>query len=408
MNEHNDLFDELAAGDHPTDRTLAAGLRSWRDANHDATVVPDERLEARFSNEPPLPTPARWRQWMQRPAIAFAASFAAVLVLGAGAFALVARDSGVEDIAATTSSSSVASLAAIDDEPGEIDLPSDLTEQMSYGTCVLDELTAWLTSGFSGDEAPHLTDSCGMPPIPDLGPEAAAFQEDLQAWSICMVDAFDTVLPDLPDLLSKGHDGADGFAELENACGEPPDPRDYGLELPFADFDWENLDPGMFNLEGFDFGEFDLENFNLGDFNLDELIENLPEGFLPEDFDPDQLKSHFGDFDLEGFKLDLESCDPADLPELGDINSLEDLEDIDFKAWFEEFDGESLCGIAGILDFDDFDLEQMFSDLETQFGGLEGFEGFEGLNLEELLGGLLGDGEFDLDTLLDGFADQDV
>lgn len=409
MNEHNNLFDELAAGDHPLDRRLAAGLRSWRDSNHDAAAVPDERLEARFSHEPALPQPARWRQWMQRPAIAFAASFAAVLVLGTGAFALVARDSASEDIAATTSSS-VATLAAVDDEPGEITLPSDLTEQTSYGSCVLDELTSWFTSGFSGDQAPRITDACGLPPIPDLGPEAAAFRAGLQTWATCIAGELDSVLPDLPNLLNQGHDDLDGFGDIEDKCGEPPDPRDYNLKLPFADFDWENFDPGMFNFEGFDFGEFNLDDLNLEDFDLEGLLDKLPGGALPEDFDIEQWRDHFGDFnldleglDFDGFKLDLDSCDPADLPELGDFKSLEDLEGVDLEAWFESFDGGSLCGIAGFLNFDD--LEQMLSDFETQIGGSEGLKD---LNLEELLGNLLGDGEFDLDRLLQGFADQDV
>ncbi len=419
MDEHNDPLDELAAGDHPADRRLAAGLRSWRDSKHDSTVVPDDRLEARFSHEPTAAQPAGWRRWMQRPAVAFAASFAAVLVLGAGAFALVARDSGTQDIAATTSSS-VATLTAVDDEPGEITLPSDLTEQTSYGSCVLGELTSWFTSGFSVEEAPRLSEACGLPPIPDLGPEAEAFRTDLQAWSVCVAGELDSVLPELPNLLNQGHEDLDGIADIENACGEPPDPRDYGLKLPFADFDWENFDPGMFNFEGFDFGEFNLDDLNLKDFDIDGLLEKLPEGVLPEDFDIEEWKSGFGDFeldleglDLDGFKFDLESCDPADLPELGDINSFEDLEGIDFKTWFEDFD--SLCGIAGILNFDDLDLEgldlgefgleKMFSDFETQF---EGFQGLEGLNFEELLGSLLGDGEFDLDTFLDGLADQDA
>jgi len=230
------------------------------------------------------------------------------------------------------------------------------------------------------------------------------------------------VLPDLPNLLEQRGEDLDGFADIENACGEPPDPRDYGLKLPFADFDWENFDPGMFNFEGFDFGEFNLDDLNFEDFDIDGLLEKLPEGVLPGDFDIEEWKSHLGEFDfdlegldLEGFKLDLESCDPADLPELGDIKSLEDLEGVDFKAWFESFDGGSLCGIAGFFNLDDLDLqglnldrldlEKMFSDFETQF---EGFESFEDFNLEELFGGLLGDGEFDLDALLEEFADADA
>jgi hypothetical protein len=403
MDEHNDFFDELATGDHLLDRNLAAALRSWRNSNHDATVTPDERLEVRFSHEPPISEPARWRRWMQRPAIAFAASFAAVLIVGAGAFALVARDSGSEDIAATTSS--IATLVAADDEPGEIVLPADLTEQTGYAGCVVGELTTWITGGFSGDDAPHLTDACGLPPIPDLGPEAEAFRAALQTWSVCVAGELDSVLPELPNLLGQGHEGIDGFADIEANCGEPPDPRDYGLVLPFADFDWENFDPSVLNLEGLDFGMF--ENFDVEGF-----LENLPEGVLPEDFDIEQWRSNFDDFDfefdLEGFDFHLDSCDPADFPDLGNIESLEDLEGVDFETWFDNFDGGSLCVIAGALnldhlDLESLDLEQMISDFETQFGG---FEGLEELNIEELLGGLLGDGELDLDALLERFADQ--
>ena len=370
MNEPNEFLDDLAAGNDPLDRNLAAALRSWCDSNQDSTVVPDERLEARFSQEPPAVQPPRWRQWMQRPAIAFAASFAAVLVLGAGAFALVARGSGAEDIAASTSS--MATLTAVDDEPGEITLPSDLTKQTGYAGCVLGELTAWLAGGFSGNEAPRLTDTCGLPPIPDLGPEAGAFRSDLEAWTVCVAGAIDAVLPKLPELVKQGLAGDDGLPDVENKCGEPPDPRDYGLQLPFADFDWESFDPSQFN-----FGTFNLEDLNLESFDLEGLMDKLPDDVLPEDFDIEQWRSHFGDFDHEGFKLDLEACDPSDFPELGGIESLGDLEDLDLKAWFEDLDGSKLCGLAGFFnpdDFGDLDLDQLLSDFETYFGGIAGRE----------------------------------
>ncbi|MCP3976336.1 MAG: hypothetical protein GY720_17770 [bacterium] len=416
MTEHSDFLEDIVADD-PANRLLAAELRTWRDGQS-THVAANDRLEARFSAEPAIKQPARWRSWMQRPAVAFAASFAAVLILGIGAFALVARDSVDDTVAAPTS---IAAIAAADETPGEITLPSDLSEQTGYATCVLNELGTWFKSGFDVGETPSITATCGALPVPDLGPEADVYRQDLQAFANCLTGELDALLPELPALMQSGHDG---FSDLENKCGEPPDPRDYGLTLPFGDL--ENLDLSQFN-----FGDLNLEGLDFSDFDLDEFLSNLPEGVLPEDFDLDELRTKLGDldfknFDFKNFNFDIESCDPADLP---DIGSIEDLEDFDFETFFSEFEDGHLCGFGFFgfegfdfgdfnlkgLDFGNFDLEgldlkglnieELLADLETQFGDfdlegldLEGFD-LEGLDLQELFDSLLNNGDFDFESL---------
>lgn len=423
MTEHSDFLEEIVADD-PTNRLLAAGLGAWRDTNSPGPVAADERLEALFAAEPAIRQPRQWRVWMQRPAFAFAASFAAVLILGIGAFALVARDSTADTVAASTSTPPA--LAAVGETTGEITLPSDLSEQSDYAACVLNEVTAWFTSGFAAEDAPDVTGTCGALPIPDLGPEAEAYRQDLQAFANCLTGELDSLLPELPTLMTEGHEGLD---DLENKCGEPPDPRDYGLKLPFADLDLENLDLSQFN-----FGDFDLGNFNLEDLDLEQLLQNLPEGALPEDFDVDEFLAEFENFNFEDFKFDFESCEHGDL---------EDLENLDSDTFFSEFADGHMCGFSFFgfdgfdfgelegLDLESLNIEDLLADLETQFGDLdlegldlEGFnlegldlEGFnlegldlegldlEGIDLQELFNSLLQNGEFDFDTF---FGDEEL
>lgn len=399
MNDHQDLLDEISADD-AGDRHLASALRIWRESSR-AGVEPDGRLEALFSSTGK--PPGRWRQWMQRPAIAFAASFAAVLVLGVGAFALVANSGDAPEVAAPTTSA----LSAPEGTPaalGDITLPEDLSEQTGFATCVFDQLTAWFDAGLEGSNAPRIFDECGMPPIPDLGPEAAAFRDDLQAWANCAATEVQAILPQLPGLLRGDGEVAD---PLER-CGEPPNPRDYGLELPFLDF-------GEFDPSQFDFGPFNLEEFKLRfeeldpqSFDLQELLRKIPPGLLPEDFDIENLegidiaglKELFGNF--EGF--DTESC--QDATELPGIESLEDFENFDFEKYFSEgcvfgFFGSGDLGLGALfLDhLENFDLEGL--DLESLLGELD----LESLDLDQLLADLFGDEELDFGAFFDQFAD---
>jgi len=401
MNEHPDFLDEIVHSD-PTNRQLAAALRPWRDASRDATVVPDERLQARFSHEPPVKRPAVWRQWLQRPAIAFAASFAAVLIVGVGAFALVDRNSET-NVAATSTSLATATSSA---QPGQITLPEDLSEQTGYASCVFGQLATWFTGGFAGEDAPALVDDCGLPPIPDLGPEAEAFRADLQTWASCVAGEVQAKLPELPALIA---DHGAGIEELESDCGEPPNPADYDLAVPFADFDWENFDPSQFDFGPLDLGEFNLEGFDLDQLDIGEFLENLPEGFLPEDFDLNELKTRFGDFDWDTFKQDVEACDFSTLEE--DLRNLESLEDLDFKTFFEEFESGKLCGFAGFSFLEDLDFEGLdFEGLDLSALDLSGLDlsglDLEGLDLEALLSSILGDGELNLESLFAELSEQ--
>jgi len=413
MNDHQDFLDEITADD-PTNRRLAASLRTWRDSNRDG-VEPDSRLSAMFDSEPPVKEPARWRQWMQRPAIAFAASFAAVLVLGAGAFALVANGGDESEVAAPTTSA----LSAAESTPaalGDFSLPEDLSDQTGFASCVFDQLTAWFDAGLDTSDAPQLIEECGMPPIPDLGPEAEAFRSDLQAWANCAAGEVQAILPQLPSLLKGDGDVGDPL----EGCGEPPDPREYGLELPFLDFG--DIDPSQF-----DFGPFNLEEFKLkfGDFdpeafNLEDLLAKIPPGLLPEDFNIEdmsleELRGLFGDFEFKEF--DLEACDGAE--NLPDIEGFEDLEKFDFSAFFSDLEG---CGFGffGGGELGELDLSMLFGQLENfDIQGLEGLDlesllgdfnlqDLEGLDLDQLLADLFGDEELDFGSFFQEFSEQDA
>ncbi|NND01567.1 MAG: hypothetical protein HKN91_02165 [Acidimicrobiia bacterium] len=416
MKDHQDSFDDHnfldeIVSDDPANRRLAASLRAWRDSNLEPTE-PDDRLRSMFTSEPPVRERARWRQWIQRPAIAFAASFAAVFIVGAGAFALVANSGDDSDVAApTTSALSATEVAAA---AGDITLPEDLSEQTSFATCVFDQLTTWFDSGLGSDEAPQIFDECGMPPIPDLGPEADVFRADLQAWANCAAAEVQAILPQLPSLLKGDGDVSDPL----DGCGEPPDPRDYGLELPFLDFgeiDPSQFDFGPFNLEDFEskFKEFDLDSFN-----IEEFLSKIPPGLLPddiniEDLDLEELKKLFGDFDLQEF--DFGSCEGAG--ELPDVDSLENLEDFDFSGFFAGLEG---CGLGFFGDIGDLDLSTLFShfedfdiegledlDIESLLGSFS-LQDLDGLDLDQLLAELFGDEELDLGSLFEQFADQNT
>ena len=403
-----DFLDEIVADD-PGNRRLAATLRSWRDDNRRNIVEPDGHLEALFSREPAEKAPSRWRQWMQRPAIAFAASFAAIMILEIGAFTLITHNSEPDTVAAVTSSSLAATDAAAADT-AQITLPSDLTEQTGYASCVADLLAGWFSSGFSADAAPRIVDDCGMPPIPDLGPEAEAYRQELQAWANCIASEAQQLLPDLATLFSE----QGGDLDFATECGNPPDPRDFGLELPFIDMDWENLDPSNFAFGPFNFGEFDLDGFDFESFDLDKFLEGLPEGFVPEDFNLEEWKQRFGDFDIEGFQFNLEGCD---LPEgeLPDIQSLEELHKFDFGSYLRSLEGCDFSVLfpwtledlnlegLNLEDFNlgEFDLEQFIQDLDLNFGDFN-LDQLEGLDLEQLFADLFGNEQLDFSSMFGG------
>ena len=394
----DDFLDSIVRDD-PANRRLAGALRAWRTERAGEPVSPDERLASLFGQEPAGKQPARWRQWIQRPAVAFAASFVAVLMVGAGAFALVAGNSEQDIVAASTTS-----LAAEAAGGAEITLPSDLTEQADYAACVANLVGGWFSSGFAADSAPRFVDECGMPPIPDLGPEAEAFRQELQAWANCVAEEAQALLPGLAGSLGGAGSDLEG---IETACGAPPDPHDYGVELPFLDWDWENIDPSQFTFGPFNLGEWNLERFNLEEFDFDEFLENLPEGFVPEDFDLERWRQQFGEFEFEGFDFDFEACDPTagGTKELPDIESLEDLENFDFKAFL----GED-CNLPFLpwnlqgFDLGNLDLEQLLGDLELNLGELD----LENFDLDQLLSELFGDDGFDLGTLLQDPEQRDA
>jgi len=377
-----DATDDVLGPD--ADRALADSVRNWRGHTLASSPTPDARLDAMFASEPAERRPARWRQWMQRPAVAFAASFALVLLAGAGAFALVARNSDSAAVAAPTSS--LAAQAARTDTPGEITLPADLSEQTGYATCVFGELTTWFAAGLDSTATPQLIAECGFPPIPDLGPDAALFRDDLQVWADCVATEVQAALPDLAmSFTSRGGD----LVDPTSVCDEPPDPRDYGLELPFADFDWENFDPSMlFGDFGINFGDFDFE---FGDFDLDELLKNLPDGV-----NSDGLP--FGDFDWETFDLDEFLNDLPEGFELifpgGDFVFPND----DFVFPNGDFDGLDF-GNFDLEDLENFDLDGLLRRLESQLGDLEleGFD-FESFDFEN----------FDFQGLLDQLESGDL
>jgi len=395
----DDFLDEILADD-PANRELASALRNWREDNRGDEVVPDGRLAAMFAREPAEAPPSRLRQWMQRPTIAFAASFAVVLALGVGALALVAANSG-GDIVATASTSTFAAAESDEAASAQITLPSDLSEQTGYLSCVAGLLGDWFESGLTAASAPRIVDDCGTPPIPDLGPEAEAYREALQEWANCIAGEAQDLLPGLAELLQDRDDTVD----FETDCGAAPDPRDFGLELPFLDWDWENIDPSEFSFGPWQFGEFNLENFD-----LDGLLDGLPEGLLPEGFDPEQWKEQFGDFNFEDF--DFKECVPDDESREGlpDISGLEDLSNLDLAPFFSVLED---CGF-GFLDFGnlgdlqlgdlplgDLDFDALLERLGSKLGNLD----IEGLDLEKLFSDWYGDEPPDFSSFFNDSAD---
>ena len=219
------LLDELAAS--PDTAALARGLDQWRDS-YGGDVAPDDRLNAMFSGRV-APVRTGWRSWLRRPAVAFAASFVGVLALGAGALAVIVDGDSPDPVAGPSSTAPVAALASA---PSEIVLPQDLSEQTGYADCLFNEVSGWFAAGASPSEAPRFVDTCGLPPIPDLGEEAEAYRSALQEWANCAATELQAALPELPARFSATDDlGAAHDDFLESECGPFPDPADFGVEL---------------------------------------------------------------------------------------------------------------------------------------------------------------------------------
>lgn len=409
-----DFLTEIIADD-PANRRLAGALRSWRAANQTGPVEPDTRLHAMFTGEPAPEQPARWRQLLQRPVVAFGASFSVVLLVGLAAFALVARSGdSPEQLAATTTSA----LAAVESgtQIGDIMIPDDLTEQTAYATCVADLMKGWFEAGFASEDTPQVIDECGFPPIPNLGPQAEAFRSDLQVWTSCVAMEAQAALPELgAKLRSWGdgndeHDGLEGMDRLDE-CGEPPDPRDYGLEFPILE-----MDPSQLQFGQFDFGELDFENFD-----LEQLLDELPPGLVPEGFDIDSLTQGLEEFDFRGFMAQLDRLEECELghQKPTEPTGLDGWENLDLQrllASLEECgvdlfgpwqsmlgDLEGLEGLGGLEGLENFDLGRL--DLDVLIAQLEEGGGFEDLN--ELLAELLAAEDLDLGSLFDKLAEPD-
>lgn len=346
----NDIIEQLLDGVGVDDdlRPLGGELRRLRAQAH-MSVDPDHRLTDMFESGVPEPVPPR-RRWLQRPAVAFAAAFVGVLVVGGLAFALVDRSSG-EDPAAVATTSSIATTEAPVAAAAEkvVEVPAAVGESVAaYVGCVVTEVGEYLKrkitdSGFL--DRPRVLTLCGVPAVPPLGEEAEAFRLDLNEWLTCAGESFDVMLPELITDPSAIND------PLEE-CGAPPNPLDYDIRFEFDGFDLEFLDD--IELPDIDFDSL-FEGFK--ETLPDDFVGELPDDFLdrlPQDFEVPDLEKLFDEF----YK---------NLPE-----GFEGFGDLDLRGLFEGFEG-----FEGFDGFDPEHLERFWRDLGEQVPEFDGlFERF--------------------------------
>ena len=350
------LLDELAVA--PATAALGRELDRWRESSL-GDVAPDDRLNAMFAGQVSATTTG-WRTWLRRPAVAFAASFVGVLVLGAGALALIVDGDSADPVAGPSSTAPVAALASA---PSEIVLPQDLSEQTGYAECLFSEVSGWFASGATPAEAPRFVDTCGLPPIPDLGADAEGYRIALQEWANCAATELQAALPELSARFSDTDDlGAsvgDDFLEVE--CGSFPDPAEFGVELPFIDMDWDEFDPSVFGIGPITLGDdFTLNLDDLESLDLEGLL-----GQLGDEFDWEELRRK-----IDEMGLDLEGCHLDRLTTDGDGDG-ETLPDCDLTFIFgEDLDpSELLEGLEGIdlgELLEGFDLEGFANDMSGE------------------------------------------
>ncbi len=332
-------------------RPLGNELRAMRTEALRRGVDPDERLTELFENGVPAPVTAPRRRWLQRPAVAFGAAFAAVLLIGA-TLALVNRGPADETVAAPPST--VATTTAPVAGQTVVDVPEAVGESVGdYLRCVVGEVGGYLQRKVTDSQLldrPRVLSVCGLPAIPPLGEEAEAFRADLNAWLSCAAESFDEMLPELITDPTAIND------PLEQ-CGAPPNPFDYGISFDFGDFDLRFLEDielpeidldGIFERFSESLPEDVLEGVELPD--LDRLFEEFRKN-LPEDF------AGFGDLDLRGLIEVL----PDDIEGL----SAEDLE----RLWRDL--GERLPDLDGLFDgfLENLPEDFEFGDLELWFNG---------------------------------------
>ncbi len=258
---------------------LAGVLRTLRDGATAEPIEPDHRLADLFDTDHAVvPEPAR-RPWRQRPAVAFAAAFAAVLLFGAAALALVNRgpaDPESETAAATTTEPASTTVASTDPVVGtatSVTIPETVDESVGdYLRCALGEVGGYLQRRL-GDpvflDRPRILAECGLPAIPSLGPEAESFRVALNEWLACAAEEFDAAIPRLLE-----DPGA--IDDPLEKCGNPPNPADFGIT-----FDLDGL------RDRFSLDDLDLPDLRLPDIDLRDLLEGLP-GELRERI-PDDL-----------------------------------------------------------------------------------------------------------------------
>ncbi len=315
---------------------LGAGLRSLRAAATSEPAAADDRLAELFASGTPMPPEPLVRRWFQRPAVAFGAAFAGVLVLGA-ALVVINRDATDENVAApttpveTTAPAAAETVVAVPDAVGQ--------SVGDYLRCVVGEVGGYLQRRVTDSQLldrPRVLSVCGLPAIPPLGEEAEAFRVDLNGWLSCAAESFDAMLPELITDPTAIDD------PLEE-CGGPPNPLDYGITFDFGDFDLRFL-----------------EDIELPEIDVDELFEqfreNLPDDLrLPEGFEAPDLDRLFEEF-------------RKNLPE--DIEGFEGFGGLDLRGFFEGF-GDQLEGL------DPDDLENLWRDLGDRLPELDGlFDGF--------------------------------
>ncbi len=357
-----DIIERLLDGENEDDlEPLAGVLRTMRAESTAPPVEADHRLADIFDAAHTAAGEPGPRRWRQRPAVAFAAAFGAVLVFGAAARALVGRTpAGIESSApeiTTTDAVDAAAAPGATAAAASVAIPEAVDESVGdYLRCALGEVGGYLQRRV-GDpqllDRPRILAECGLPAIPSLGPEAESFRVALNDWLECAAAEFDAAIPRLLE-----DPGA--IDDPLEACGNPPNPLDFGIT-----FDLDGL------RERFNLDDLDLPELRLPDVDLRGLLERLPNELrerLPDDLSLEgltDLRFHFPDdggvpFDLDGeFPFDDFAFDRLDelLRDLGSLEQasldefVEGLRDQGFEVEIDtEALRDALDGLAAVSD----------------------------------------------------------
>lgn len=247
---HPDELDEVLGSDSGP---VSDALRSLRDTGGSRKLSPDAALMDAFENgRPPIapsvgvsdsgPAAVRPRR---RPLVAFGVAFGAVLVVGAG-LALGTQLSGGSDPAPGGDQTTPVAAPSIPDGPTAAvnDALTPTAYQLfdgEYLDCARNT-TQSRVEAFRNGEAPEaevsVTGECGLPERVEVVEIPDALEDEVDEWLTCVHEHLEDVFPDLPQSAER--------IDPVGVCGQPPDPEDFGVELPrlvVPDFEVEKIIP---------------------------------------------------------------------------------------------------------------------------------------------------------------------